>query len=91
MDPELYTTLLIIPGLLISAALAITVWRIIVGPNSLDRPIGLDGMVAMMQCAGATYIAWSSNSTVVYAMMVIAMLAFISTVAVTRFRKRDVS
>ncbi|WKS27437.1 monovalent cation/H+ antiporter complex subunit F [Corynebacterium propinquum] len=91
MDPELYTTLLIIPGLLISAALAITVWRIIVGPNSLDRLIGLDGMVAMMQSAGATYIAWSSNSTVVYAMMVIAMLAFISTVAVTRFRKRDVS
>ena len=45
----------------------------------------------LMQCAGATYIAWSSDSTVVYAMMVIAMLAFISTVAVTRFRKRDVS
>ncbi|ERJ47045.1 monovalent cation/H+ antiporter complex subunit F [Corynebacterium pseudodiphtheriticum] len=91
MDPELYTTLLIIPALLISAALAITVWRIIVGPNSLDRLLGLDGMVAMMQCAAATYIAWTSDSTVVYAMMVIAMLAFISTVAVTRFRKRDVS
>lgn len=91
MDPELYTTLLIIPALLISAALAITVWRIIVGPNSLDRLLGLDGMVAMMQCAAATCIAWTSDSTVVYAMMVIAMLAFISTVAVTRFRKRDVS
>lgn len=49
----------------------------------------MDGLVAMFQCALATYICWTLNTTVVSAMLVVALLGFISTVSVTRFRKRD--
>ena len=59
------------------------------GPNSLDRIVGMDGFVAIFQCALATYICWSLDSTVVNAMLVVALLGFISTVSVTRFRRRD--
>ena len=49
----------------------------------------MDGFTAMFQCALATYMCWSLNTTVASAMLVIALLGFISTVSVTRFRKRD--
>ncbi|PXY07830.1 monovalent cation/H+ antiporter complex subunit F [Corynebacterium striatum] len=89
MDPQLYGFLLTIAAGLLVVAFLITVWRIIVGPNSLDRLVGMDGLVAMFQCALATYICWTLNTTVVSAMLVVALLGFISTVSVTRFRKRD--
>ena len=49
----------------------------------------MDGFTAMFQCALATYMCWSLDTSVVSAMLVIALLGFISTVSVTRFRKRD--
>ena len=49
----------------------------------------MDGLVAMFQCALATYICWTLDTTVSNAMLVVALLGFISTVSVTRFRKRD--
>ena len=65
------------------------VWRILTGPNSMDRMLGLDGFVAMLQCALATYIVWTLDTTVANAMLVIALLGFIASVSVARFRKRD--
>ncbi len=73
----------------ITLAFFITTWRIVTGPNSLDRLVGLDGFIAMFQCALAVYMCWSLNTSVVNAMLVVALLGFISTVAVTRFRRRD--
>lgn len=49
----------------------------------------MDGLSAMIQCALATYICWTLDTSVSYAMLVIATLGFISTVSVARFRKRD--
>ena len=51
--------------------------------------IAMDGLVAMFQCALATYICWTLDTTISNAMLVVALLGFISTVSVTRFRKRD--
>ncbi|QPK78923.1 cation:proton antiporter [Corynebacterium lizhenjunii] len=90
MDPSLYNIGLTVAAVLITVSFLITTWRIIVGPNSLDRLVGMDGFVAMFQCAMATYICYSLNTTVVNAMLVVALLGFISTVAVTRYRRRDV-
>ncbi|APT93303.1 cation:proton antiporter [Corynebacterium phocae] len=73
----------------IAVSFLITTWRIVVGPNSLDRLVGMDAFIAMTQCALAVYLCWSFNTSVVNAMLVVALLGFISTVAVTRFRRRD--
>lgn len=84
-----YDVGLSVAAALITVAFFITTWRVITGPNSLDRLVGLDGFIAMFQCALAVYMCWTFNTTVVNAMIVVALLGFISTVAVTRFRKRD--
>lgn len=89
MDAGIYNAVLTGAAALFMVAFLITTWRIIIGPNSLDRLIGMDGFVAMFQCALAVYIAWSLDTTVTSAMLVVALLGFISTVSVTRFRKRD--
>lgn len=89
MNPDIYNLILIIPGVLIAAGLLIITWRIVVGPNSMDRMLGMDGFIAMSQCALAVYICWTFDTSVVNAMLVIALLGFISSIAVARFRKRD--
>ncbi|QGU08359.1 putative monovalent cation/H+ antiporter subunit F [Corynebacterium occultum] len=89
MDPAIYNSILIIASLFFSASFLMTMWAILIGPNSLDRLLGLDGLVAMIQCALATYICWTLDTTVSNAMLVVALLGFISTVSVARFRKRD--
>ena len=89
MDPQIYHAILLVPAFLLWISVLITVWRIITGPNSLDRLVGMGSFTAMFQCALATYMCWSLDTSVVSAMLVIALLGFISTVSVTRFRKRD--
>ncbi|GAB3073400.1 monovalent cation/H+ antiporter complex subunit F [Corynebacterium aquatimens] len=89
MDPTLYNGILAIAAVLLTAGFFITTWRMIVGPNSLDRVVGMDGMTASLQCALATYICWTLDTTVVNVMFVIAMLSFIGSLSVARFRKRD--
>nr|WP_274709807.1 monovalent cation/H+ antiporter complex subunit F [Corynebacterium sp. c6VSa_13] len=80
---------MLIAAALFCLAFILTTWRILIGPNSLDRVLGLDGMIAMIQCALAVYICWSLDTTVSNAMLVVALLGFISSVSVARFRKRD--
>lgn len=78
-----------VAGIMLVAAFAITTWRILAGPNSLDRLIALDGFIAMTQCALAVYVCWSLNTSVVSPMLIVALLGFIATLAVTRFRRKD--
>lgn len=89
MSSELYNLILMIPALLIATALVIMTWRIIVGPNSMDRMLGFDGFIAALQCALAVFIVWTLDTTVVNAMLVVALLGFISSISVARFRKKD--
>lgn len=89
MDATVYNCALIIAEVFFFMAFLLTTWRILVGPNSLDRVLGLDGMIAMIQCALAVYICWSLDTTVSSAMLVVALLGFISSISVARFRKRD--
>jgi multicomponent Na+:H+ antiporter subunit F len=89
MNIDLYNTLLIIPGALIAMAMILVTWRIVLGPNSMDRMLSLDGFIAMLQCGLALYICWTLDTTVVSAMLVVALLGFISSIAVARFRKKD--
>lgn len=90
MDPlQLYGIAATVAAAILAVAFAITAARIVQGPNSLDRLVGMDGLVAMLQSGFALYMAWTLDSSVVNAMLVVALLGFIGTVAVTRFRRRD--
>ncbi|MCI6206241.1 MAG: monovalent cation/H+ antiporter complex subunit F [Corynebacterium glucuronolyticum] len=85
----MYHSLLLIAAIMFAAAFLLVGYRMIVGPNSMDRMQALDTTVTVLQCALGAYICWSLDTTVVNAMVVLALLGFISSVAVTRFRKRD--
>lgn len=89
MDAQLYDACLIVAAVLIAAGFVLMAWRVIVGPNSLDRVLGNDGITASLQCALALYICWTLDTTVVNVMIVIALLSFIASLSVARFRKRD--
>lgn len=91
MDPQIYNTVLLIIGCVFALAFLLTSYRIIVGPNSLDRLLGLDGLAGMLQCALATYICWTLDTTISNAMIVVALLGFIAMVSIARFRKKDAS
>ncbi len=89
MDNSLYNVFLGIAAVLIAAAFLMLAWRVIVGPDSMDRLLGNDAITASLQCALALYICWTLDTTVVNAMIVIALLGFIASLSVARFRKRD--
>ncbi|HZK32649.1 MAG TPA: monovalent cation/H+ antiporter complex subunit F [Corynebacterium sp.] len=89
MNDTLYNSFLLVAAIFLALGFLIVTYRIVVGPNSLDRMIGLDGFVAMLQCALAVYICWTLDTTIANAMLVIALLGFISSISVARFRKRD--
>lgn len=89
MDTSLYHAFLTVAAVLVAAGFALMAWRVNVGPNSMDRVVANDGITASLQCALALYICWTLDTTVVNVMIVIALLGFIASLAVARFRKRD--
>ena len=89
MNETIYNVFLAIAAIFIFAGFFILAWRVIVGPDSMDRVLGNDAITASLQCVLALYICWTLDTTVVNVMMVIALLGFIASLSVARFRKRD--
>lgn len=89
MSHSLFSLLLLIPAVMLGISALITAVRLVIGPNSLDRVLSLDGFTALLQCALAVYISCTLDTTVSSAMLVIALLGFISSVSVARFRRKD--
>lgn len=80
---------LIAAGILIAAA-ALTTYRVLAGPSTLDRLVALDTLVAVTMCAIGTWAAFSLDSTVVYGLTALSLISFVGSVSVTRFRVPDI-
>ena len=52
-------TVWIIAAVMLIAAAAITMFRLLAGPGTLDRLVALDTFVAVMMCAIGTWAAYS--------------------------------
>jgi multicomponent Na+:H+ antiporter subunit F len=78
-----------IAAVMLVAAAALTTFRILAGPNTLDRLIGIDTIVAVAMCGLGTWAAFSLDSTVVYGITALSLISFIGSVSVTRFRVPD--
>ena len=83
LDVALFTTLA-----LVIAALALNVYRLAVGPDMPDRLLALDTMyinsIALIVLLGL----WLNTKTYFESALLIAMLGFISTVAVCKYLLR---
>ncbi len=79
----------IIAAVMLSAAAAVTMFRLLAGPSTLDRLVALDTFVAVSMCAIGTWAAFSRDTTVTYSLTALALISFVRSVSVARFRVPD--
>ena len=77
-------------AVMLTAAAAITVYRLLAGPSTLDRLVALDTLVAVTMCAIGTWAAFSLDTTVTYGLTALALISFVGSVSVARFRVPDI-
>ncbi|OBI47460.1 cation:proton antiporter [Mycobacterium kyorinense] len=82
-------TVWLIAGILLGAAAAITMYRLLAGPSTLDRLVALDTLIAVTMCAIGTWAAFTLDSTVTYSLAALALISFVGSVSVARFRVPD--
>lgn len=70
-------------------SLFVAMVRLVAGPNTLDRMISLDMVAAVAQGGLGVYIAWTKDTTVAAALVALALVAFLGSVSVARFRVAD--
>ncbi|OBF17995.1 monovalent cation/H+ antiporter complex subunit F [Mycobacterium sp. ACS4331] len=83
-------TVWIIAAVMLSLAAAITMFRLLAGPSTLDRLVALDTMIAVTMCAIGTWAAFSLDTTVLYSLAALALISFVGSVSIARFRVRDI-
>ncbi|MHC9291114.1 monovalent cation/H+ antiporter complex subunit F [Mycobacterium sp. LTG2003] len=76
-------------GVMLTAAAAVTMFRLLAGPSTLDRLVALDTLVAVTLCAIGTWAAFSLDTTVTYSLTALALISFVGSVSVARFRVPD--
>ena len=74
----------------ITAAAGVTMIRLLSGPSTLDRLVALDTLVAVTMCGIGTWAAYSLDTTVTYPMAALALISFVGSVSVARFRVPDI-
>ena len=84
------TIVWIIAAVMLIAAAAITMFRILAGPSTLDRLVALDTLVAVTMCGIGTWAAFSLDTTVTYSLTALALISFVGSVSVARFRVPDI-
>lgn len=75
---------------MLAAAAALTMYRFLDGPNTLDRLVALDTLVMVGMCGLAAWAAYSLDSTVVYGLTALSLITFIGSIGIARFRVPDV-
>jgi multicomponent Na+:H+ antiporter subunit F len=85
------TVIWVIAAIMLIAAAALTTFRILSGPGTLDRLVALDTLVAVAMCGLGTWAAFSFDSTVVYGITALSLISFVGSVSVARFRVPDVA
>ncbi|WP_046294787.1 monovalent cation/H+ antiporter complex subunit F [Mycolicibacter arupensis] len=76
-------------GVLLGIAAVITMYRLLAGPSTLDRLVALDTLAAMNMCGIGIWAAASRDTTVTYSLAALALVGFIGSVSVARFRVPD--
>ncbi|BBY95330.1 MULTISPECIES: monovalent cation/H+ antiporter complex subunit F [Mycobacteriaceae] len=77
-------------AVMLTAAAGVTMIRLLAGPSTLDRLVALDTLVAVTMCGIGTWAAFSLDTTVTYGMAALALITFVGSVSVARFRVPDI-
>ncbi|MGH6951070.1 MAG: K+/H+ antiporter subunit F [Vitreimonas sp.] len=74
--------------LMLTLAMALAVWRIVRGPRAQDRVLGLDTLYVTAMLMTVTFGIRTGSVLYFEAALVIALLGFASTVALSKFLMR---
>jgi len=77
-------------AVMLTAAAGVTMIRLLAGPSTLDRLVALDTLVAVTMCGIGAWAAFSLDTTVTYSMAALALISFVGSVSVARFRVPDI-
>ncbi|APE37518.1 cation:proton antiporter [Nocardia mangyaensis] len=83
------TVVAVIAGVLLTAAAVITSYRVLAGPSTLDRVVGIDSLMAIAAAGLAVWAAYSNDTSVIPAIVALSLVGFLGSAAVSRFRVRD--
>lgn len=83
------TVVAILAAVLLTAAALLTTYRVVVGPSTLDRVVGVDSLIAIAASGLAVWAAYSADTTPIPAIVALALVGFLGSAAVSRFRVRD--
>ncbi|MFC4126153.1 monovalent cation/H+ antiporter complex subunit F [Nocardia rhizosphaerae] len=83
------TIVAVVAAVLLAAAALITSYRVLAGPSTLDRVVGIDSLMAIAASGLAVWAAYSDDTAVIPAIVAVAIVGFLGSAAVTRFRVRD--
>ena len=73
----------------LAIATVLTLMRMIIGPNILDRAVGADMLLVVAVAALGIYTAWTGTSYAIPAMLALTGLGFLGTLSVARFAGRE--
>jgi multicomponent Na+:H+ antiporter subunit F len=77
-------------GVMLVAAAIVTMSRLLMGPTTLDRLIAVDTTVAVTMCGIGAWAAFSGDTTVTYSLAALALVSFVGSVSIARFRVPDI-
>jgi multicomponent Na+:H+ antiporter subunit F len=80
----------IVAAAMLTTAAVATMVRLLAGPSTLDRLVAVDTLVAVTMCGIGTWAAFSLDTTVTYGLTALALISFVGSVSVARFRVPDV-
>lgn len=76
-------------GLLFALAATLTSYRVLAGPSTLDRVVGIDSLLGMAMGVLAVWAAATQDTSVVPGISALSLVSFLGSAAVTRFRVPD--
>jgi multicomponent Na+:H+ antiporter subunit F len=84
------TVVWVIAAVMITTAAVFTMFRLLAGPSTLDRLVAVDTLVAVAMCGIGIWAAYSLDTTVTYGLTALALISFVGSVSVARFRVPDI-
>ncbi|MDN5760201.1 MAG: monovalent cation/H+ antiporter complex subunit F [Tomitella sp.] len=79
----------ILAGALLVAAALLSGYRLIAGPSTLDRLVATEMTASVCLSAMGAWAAYTGNSAILAALVALALLGFIGSISVPRFRVSD--
>ncbi|MET9325435.1 monovalent cation/H+ antiporter complex subunit F [Tsukamurella sp. NPDC003166] len=83
------TVVYTVTGVILVVAAFLTAYRLLVGPNTLDRVVAVDALVAIAMGGLAVWAAFSRNSSVIPGIVALSLIGFVGSTSVARFRVPD--